>query len=238
MRQAFTLFELLVVITVIALLAGMLMPAINLVRSAARGAACQNNLRQISASLIGYAGEQEGRLPAITLDNIGPSGNGDSRMWYTNLLSDAGFAEIPQWAYSGADKWGDVRTGIFRCPAWSLSLTKNGGGFGFLWTNPGGHKFPSSAGIPGFPAYTLQLSSARPAQILIADTQCGPSATLGYAGKSNIGINCPSCSDWTTWGAGPSPRHRGKSNQGYLDGHVDLRTSSDLQTDLAGWGHL
>ncbi len=59
----FTLVELLVVISIIALLTALLLPALNLARQKARDSVCKNNLRQIGLSIQLYRSDYDERYP-------------------------------------------------------------------------------------------------------------------------------------------------------------------------------
>ena len=65
-QRSFTLIELLVVIAIIAILAAMLMPALNKTRETGRKASCTSNLKQVGMAMNLYTGDNGGFAPMFS----------------------------------------------------------------------------------------------------------------------------------------------------------------------------
>ena len=79
-RRGFTLIELLVVISIIGVLVGLLLPAVQSARAAGRRTQCQNNMRNVAMGILGYANLQ-GKFPpaGVFSDDPGKKQPGPSR---------------------------------------------------------------------------------------------------------------------------------------------------------------
>ena len=121
-RQGFTLIELLVVIAIIAVLLGLLLPAVQQVRESANRAACLNNLKQMGLALQGYH-DAYGSLPPGMMSSQPNLTNADAT-GFTLLLPHLELKTLqsryhfdqPWWAPANSQVVGSTAK-IFLCPA-------------------------------------------------------------------------------------------------------------------------
>ncbi|MDX2065602.1 MAG: prepilin-type N-terminal cleavage/methylation domain-containing protein [Fimbriimonadaceae bacterium] len=68
MKRAFSMTELLVVVTILVILAGLLLPAVIAAKEKGRSTSCLSNIRQLGAATLIYASDNGNRLPQIAYD--------------------------------------------------------------------------------------------------------------------------------------------------------------------------
>lgn len=113
-RRGFTLVELLVVIAVVAILMGVLLPAISLARQSARSIQCLNNLRQIGVGHGAWASDWDDEIVWPLVPTWGRHNETDLTKYWWQTMGD-------HMIDTGGER--QDRFESFRCPSWKPQYT-------------------------------------------------------------------------------------------------------------------
>jgi prepilin-type processing-associated H-X9-DG protein/prepilin-type N-terminal cleavage/methylation domain-containing protein len=202
-RLAFTLVEVLVVIGIIAVLIGLLLPAMSRARESAKTVKCAAQLRSIGQALFSYAAVNRGSLPAWSGWHVaGGDGTGED-------------APGPAWTEQLAAFLADPTNPVYNCPSFPEEYRINY----FLAAR---YSFATGR-------HNLKFSEIRLASSFVLSGDCTQAALYPRSfGTTNYQHDDADKDDATQQGVvfasepGGMNMHRGGNNVLFADGHVSL----------------
>jgi prepilin-type N-terminal cleavage/methylation domain-containing protein/prepilin-type processing-associated H-X9-DG protein len=218
-NHAFTLVELLVVISIIAILASMLLPSLGKAQERARSAGCLANARQLAVAMAMYVDDNAERFPYL-FDLNHPGGGGmffaDRRYWMELV-----------YPYAGSNQ------DIYICPlrprgTWTTYHLGYGYNYYFLGTPVGWAGYRSVLRDVHEPSACIAVADGRGRGTGAGDApyEVGPYGPYIYSYQA-----CPSAVGPYL----PSNCHSNGTHIGWVDGHVSRVPYADISASVTLW---
>ncbi|RRK01366.1 prepilin-type N-terminal cleavage/methylation domain-containing protein [Opitutaceae bacterium TAV4] len=209
-HAAFTLVELLTVIAIIGILAGILVPVLNHARASARSLTCISNLRSAHQRLVLYAADHKGRFPAPSGKNLDHPDNPDDESWWAVIQ------KYFQTRYT-TPKPGqtDFALNPWYCPAAADTYP--------IGVN---RTFPLNTDGTGSTEYFIPEQNAKWSQTLIV------ADGTARSGSSDANVSFTTTSGSKHYLAALDPRHNGRINGLFLDGHIRAFPLADPNLEI------
>lgn len=238
-KNNFTLIELLVVIAIIAILAAMLLPALNKAKEIAKNATCKNNLKSLVSGCLMYALDNQDFLMPSNTGYINPADTNPS--WYPYLMqSYVGIKGIGSgsWGAFPQKLWQANSNSVFECPSNRAKGAGMGTVGGIYYTVETHYGMPQY-GVGGQNHPTVPVKYGKITQIKKTSQKLylAESHSTGWAGYALFGNNCylptsgtPSI-DYTRHSSSPLSNNA-NANMSFCDGHVANRTGADIGNQI------